>query len=263
MTFAVSAFYEFVALPGFAELRLPLLRLCKEHTIRGTILLAAEGINGTIAGDPGDVAGVLKILRGYPEFSGIDCTKSGAREMPFKRMKVRLKKEIVTLGIAGIDPTRAVGRYVAPEDWNALISDPDIVVIDARNAFEVAAGTFRGAVNPGTQCFGDFPEYARSKLAGQRDRKIALFCTGGIRCEKATSFLLQEGFAQVFHLKGGILKYLEVVPPEQSLWVGECFVFDERRGLGHGLSEISNVTDSCRSHQAAASRVHRKSSTQL
>ena len=239
MTFAVSSFYKFVALPNFTDLRAPILGLCKEHNIRGTILLAAEGINGTIAGAFDDLARVTELLRGYPEFSDIECKNSHAREMPFRRMKVRLKKEIVTLGAPAADPTRAVGRYVAPEDWNALISDPDVLVIDTRNAFEVAAGTFKGAVDPGIQSFGDFPDFARSKLGDMRGRKIAMFCTGGIRCEKATSFLLQEGFADVFHLKGGILKYLEAIPVERSLWIGECFVFDERQSLGHGLREAT------------------------
>ena len=232
---AVSAFYKFVALPDFADLRPLLLDAARHRGIRGTILLAPEGINGTIAGKPDDLASMMAFIRGLPAFADLESKESRADEMPFKRMKVRLKKEIVTMGVPGLDPTGTVGTYVAPEDWNALISDPDVLVIDTRNSFEFEAGTFANAVDPKTRSFGEFPAYVTRELADQKDRPIAMFCTGGIRCEKATSHLRQKGFEKVYHLKGGILKYLEVVPLEQSLWHGSCFVFDERGGLGHGL----------------------------
>ena len=238
----VAAFYKFVALPHFAELRKPLRELCNSHGIRGTILLAPEGINGTIAGPPEGMDHMLRNLRAIAEFSDLDSKHSFSAGMPFQRMKVRLKKEIVTLGVPGVDPTVLAGTYVTPHDWNALISDPQVLLIDTRNTFEVKAGSFSGAIDPGTKSFGEFPVFVREKLAGARQRKIALFCTGGIRCEKATSFLKQEGFAQVYHLKGGILKYLEKIPAAQSLWQGSCFVFDERKGLGHGL-EVNPPTD--------------------
>ena len=242
MSFEVSAFYMFVPLPHFAELRAPLRELCLENGIKGTILLASEGINGTIAGEPHSLRNVMAGIRSYPQFADLESKSSHAPDMPFQRMKVRLKKEIVTLGIEGVDPNLRIGRYVAPEDWNALIADPDVLVIDTRNGFEVAAGTFRRAIDPQTRSFGDFPSFVREKLSGEKHRRIAMFCTGGIRCEKATSFMLSEGFENVFHLKGGILKYLETVPAEQSLWQGGCFVFDERIALGHGLA-VSQKSD--------------------
>ena len=233
---AVSAFYKFVALADFAELRQPILDACRGLGIRGSILLAAEGINGTIAGEPQKLTQAMGFLRSLPPFANLESKESHADSMPFGKMKVRLKKEIVTMGVPGVDPNALVGSYIAPQDWNALISDPEVLVIDTRNHFEFEAGSFAGAVDPETRSFGDFPHYVETALANQKDRKIAMFCTGGIRCEKATSFLRQQGFAQVFHLKGGILKYLEEIPAEQSLWRGSCFVFDEREGLGHGLA---------------------------
>jgi UPF0176 protein len=232
---AVSAFYKFVRLPDVAALRPVLLAAAKDRRIRGTILLAPEGINGTIAGEPEALAAMMAFIRSLPDFADLESKESNADAMPFQRMKVRLKKEIVTMGVADVDPTASVGSYVAPEDWNALISDPNVLVIDTRNGFEVAAGTFRNAVDPGTKSFGDFPAFVERELTDSKDRPIAMFCTGGIRCEKATSYLRQRGFDKVYHLKGGILKYLEVIPREQSLWHGSCFVFDEREGLGHGL----------------------------
>ena len=232
----VSAFYKFVKLPQFAALRATLLDAARERQIRGTILLAAEGINGTIAGAPDDLASMMAFIRGLPEFADLESKESHAGTMPFKRMKVQLKKEIVTMGVTGLDPAHTVGTYVAPEDWNALISDPDVLVIDTRNSFEFAAGTFARAVDPKTRSFGEFPAYVQRELSDRKDRPVAMFCTGGIRCEKATSYLRQQGFGKVYHLKGGILKYLEVIPREQSLWQGSCFVFDEREGLGHGLA---------------------------
>jgi UPF0176 protein len=236
MRIAVSAFYKFTPLPGFTALRQPLLDTCRSNGIKGTILLAAEGINGTIAGEPGALARTMAFIRSMPEFADLESKESHAEDMPYQRMKVRLKKEIVTMGVPGVDPQRLVGSYVAPEDWNALISDPEVLVIDTRNGFEFAAGTFRGALDPGTRSFGEFPDYVARELAEHKTRKIAMFCTGGIRCEKATSYMRQQGFENVFHLKGGILKYLASVPPGQSLWQGSCFVFDEREGLGHGLA---------------------------
>ena len=236
MRIAVSAFYKFTPLPHVEALRASLLASCRADGIRGTILLAPEGINGTIAGEPDALARVMAFIRSLPDFADLESKESHAEDMPFQRMKVRLKKEIVTMGVPGIDPQRLVGSYVAPEDWNALISDPDVLVIDTRNGFEYEAGTFRGAVDPGTRSFGEFPAYVARELARDKTRRIAMFCTGGIRCEKATSYMRKQGFENVFHLKGGILKYLETIPPEQSLWQGSCFVFDEREGLGHGLS---------------------------
>ncbi len=235
MTLAVSAFYKFVSLADAAGLRAPIKAALEERGIKGTVLLAPEGVNGTLAGEAEALADAMRFLRALAPFADLESKESLAETMPFKRLKVRLKKEIVTLGIPGIDPNDQVGTYVAPQDWNALISDPDVLVIDTRNHFECEAGTFQGAVDPMTKSFGEFPDYVRRELAGSKDRPVAMFCTGGIRCEKATAFMLREGFSKVYHLKGGILKYLETVAPQDSLWRGSCFVFDEREGLGHGL----------------------------
>jgi UPF0176 protein len=232
----VTAFYKFAALPQFAELRAPLKALCFAEGVRGSILLAPEGVNGTIAGSQAGVAAVIDQLRALPGFADMGCRHSAAHAMPFGRMKVRLKKEIVTMGASGVDVTRRTGSFVRPEDWNALIADPDTLVIDTRNAFEHGYGSFRGAVNPHTERFGQFPDFVREALKDARQRKIAMFCTGGIRCEKASSFMLDEGFSQVFQLQGGILNYLERIPQADSLWQGQCFVFDEREALGHGLA---------------------------
>ncbi len=232
---AVSAFYKFATLPDFAALQAPLLDEARRLGIRGTILLAGEGINGTIAGPPESLAAMMAFIRAHAPFANLESKESAADGMPFKRMKVRLKKEIVTMGVQGVDPNHLVGAYVPPEEWNALISDPDVLVIDTRNSFEFQAGTFARAVDPETQSFGQFPAYVTRELAGQQDRKIAMFCTGGIRCEKATSYMRELGYRNVYHLKGGILKYLETIPPEKSLWQGKCFVFDERETLVHGL----------------------------
>jgi len=241
MSFKVAALYQFAALPDFRELREPLRAFCAGLGLKGSILLAAEGINGTVAGsDEGIDALVAELQRGAM-FGGrlnhLELKFSRAEAMPFGRMKVRLKKEIVTLGHPKADPTRQVGTYVDPLDWNALIASPDTLVIDTRNAFEVAIGTFEGALDPKIASFGQFKRFVTEELDPARHRKIAMFCTGGIRCEKASSLLLVEGFAEVYHLKGGILKYLEEVPEAESRWRGECFVFDERVALGHGLRE--------------------------
>lgn len=234
--FDVAAFYKFVPLPGFAGLQAPLRALCEENGVKGILLLAPEGINGTLAGPPAGLARVLAGIRSYPEFIDLQHKASHAETMPFLRLKVRLKAEIVTLGEPAVDPLERVGTYVEPQDWNALISDPEVILIDTRNHFEVELGTFRGAVDPRTTAFGEFPAFVREVLDPARHKKVAMFCTGGIRCEKASSFMLKEGFDAVFHLKGGILNYLEKVPQEQSLWQGGCFVFDERVAIGHGLS---------------------------
>lgn len=234
--FDVAAFYKFVPLPGFAGLQEPLRSLCAENGVKGVLLLAHEGINGTLAGSPAGLRAVLAGIRSYPEFADLTHKASHAKTMPFLRLKVRLKAEIVTLGEPDIDPTTRVGAYVEPRDWNALILDPDILLIDTRNHFEVEIGTFRGAIDPQTAKFSEFAAFVREKLDPARHTRIAMFCTGGIRCEKASSFMLKEGFGEVFHLKGGILNYLEKIPAEESLWQGGCFVFDERVAIGHGLS---------------------------
>ncbi|MCT7666995.1 rhodanese-related sulfurtransferase [Shinella kummerowiae] len=236
-TFLVAALYHFVSAPHFADLREPLQALCEDNGVRGTLLLAHEGINGTIAGPHAGIRTVLGYLRNQPEFAGLEHKESFAADMPFLRMKVRLKKEIVTMGVEDIDPTRSVGTYVAPEDWNALISDPDTIVIDTRNDYETAIGMFKGAVDPNTKTFREFPDWVRNNTGLHNKPKIAMYCTGGIRCEKATAFMKEEGFDEVYHLKGGILKYLEEVPAEDSLWEGACFVFDERVSVLHGLEE--------------------------
>lgn len=241
MTYAVAALYQFVALPDFRELREPLRELCAAHGLKGTLLLAHEGINGTIAGEAAALHTVIDQLQHGPLFGdrldNLELKFSCARAMPFQRLKIRLKKEIVTLGDPAADPTKQVGAYVDPAEWNALIAAPDVVVLDTRNRFEVAMGTFSGAVDPEIDSFGQFKDFVARKLDPARDRKIAMFCTGGIRCEKASSYLLAHGFTEVYHLKGGILKYLEATPQADSRWHGECFVFDERVALGHGLKE--------------------------
>ena len=241
MPFKVAAFYQFAALPDFREVREPLRAICAGLGLKGSVLLAHEGINGTVAGETEAIdafGGELQhgVLFGR-RLDNLELKFSHSAEMPFRRLKIRLKKEIVTLGDAKVDPTRRVGTYVDPSDWNALIAAPDTLVIDTRNAFEVAMGTFEGAVDPDIKSFGQFKEFAAQRLDPAKHRKIAMFCTGGIRCEKASAYLLARGFDEVYHLKGGILRYLEGVPEEQSRWRGECFVFDERVALGHGLRE--------------------------
>lgn len=236
MTLIVSALYHFTALPDFADHKPGLEAVCARAGVKGTILLASEGVNGTIAGSRVGIDTVLAHLRDLPGCAALEHKESSAETMPFLRMKVRLKNEIVTLGVEGIDPTSTVGTYVAPEDWNALIADPDVVVIDTRNDYEVGIGTFQGAVNPETKAFRDFPEWFAEFQKTNDKTKIAMFCTGGIRCEKSTAYLKSQGLEDVYHLKGGILKYLETVPIEQSKWDGECFVFDARVSVGHGLA---------------------------
>ena len=235
MSQVVVTFYKFVKLPDFAEKRDSLLSQCEAQGIKGTILLAAEGINGTIAGSRQAIDSVLSFLRSDPRLVDLEHKESYADSPPFDRMKVRLKKEIVTLGLPQIDPSDRVGTYVSPKEWNALISDPEVTIIDTRNDYEVSIGSFKGAQNPKTASFRQFPDYVRSDLDPSKHKKVALFCTGGIRCEKATSFMMAQGFQEVYHLKGGILKYLEEITPEESFWEGECFVFDQRVALREGL----------------------------
>jgi len=231
----VAAFYKFVSLPDFAQMQPPLLAFCQSQGIKGTILLAQEGINSTIAGSRTAIDALVEFLQADPRLTNWEYKESYTDIPPFQRMKVRLKAEIVTLGVPEVDPNVEVGTYISPQAWNDLILDPEVTVIDTRNDYEVAMGTFKRAENPHTDSFRDFPKYVDQHLDPKLHKKVALFCTGGIRCEKASAYMLAQGFAQVYHLKGGILKYLEEIPPEESLWSGECFVFDERVTVSHEL----------------------------
>ena len=236
MSVVVAALYKFVTLENYREMREPLLQVCVNADVKGSLLLAHEGINGTIAGPRDGIDTVLTYLRADARFADIETKESLDDEQPFLRMKVKLKKEIVTLGVDGIDPNCLVGQYVEPRDWNALISDPEVLVVDTRNDYEVEIGTFQHALNPNLQTFREFPQYVQ-RFDPSKHKKVAMFCTGGIRCEKASAFMLQQGFDEVYHLKGGILKYFEEVPAEQSLWQGECFVFDNRVAVNHQLQK--------------------------
>lgn len=240
--FVVAALYKFTPFEDAASLREPLLSLCKEQGVCGTLLLAAEGINGTIAGSRAGIDLVLGHIRNLPGCASIEWKESHATEMPFGRVKVRLKREIVTMGQPDVDPRTKVGAYIAAGDWNELISAPDVVVIDTRNDYEVGIGTFAGAIDPKIKSFREFPAWWRSNAKAFEGKRVAMFCTGGIRCEKSTNFLLSEGVNDVFHLKGGILKYLEDVPAQDSLWDGACFVFDQRVSVTHGLAEGNHDT---------------------
>ncbi len=235
MSLTIATFYKFVSIPDFRELQLPLQAHCQQHQIRGTILLAAEGINATISGPQFGIDATIAYLQTDPRLADLEVKYSQAADFPFERLKVRLKSEIVTLGQPDIHPSKWVGTYVEPYDWNDLIRDPEVTVIDTRNTYEVEIGTFEGARNPETRSFREFPEYVERELDPERHESVAMFCTGGIRCEKATSYLIARGFKEVYHLRGGILKYLETVPIAESLWQGECFVFDERVAVGHNL----------------------------
>ena len=235
--YVVCALYHFVRLPDYKALQQPLIRLMKAQGVKGTLLLAEEGINGTIAGTRAGIDAVLDFLRQDPRLAALDTKESFDDELPFYRTKVKLKKEIVTMGVEGIDPNRKVGTHVDPKDWNALISQPDVLLIDTRNDYEVQIGTFRNAVNPHTDTFREFPAYVKQHLDPQKHRKVAMFCTGGIRCEKSTAYLKEQGFDEVYHLKGGILNYLEKVAATDSLWQGECFVFDNRVSVNHSLEK--------------------------
>ena len=235
--FTVSTFYHFTRFDDPAALCPPMLSLCEHEGIKGTVLIAVEGINGTVAGPKQGIARLWQHIGALPGCSGFEHKESIAQSMPFKRMKVRLKKEIVTMGLPDVDPRAATGHYVEAAEWNALITSPDVAVIDTRNDYEVGIGSFEGAINPQTKTFREFPEWWTKNKHHFHNKKIAMFCTGGIRCEKSTNFLLGEGVEDVYHLKGGILKYLEQVPQAKSTWVGECFVFDNRVSVGHGLAE--------------------------
>ncbi|WP_454255824.1 oxygen-dependent tRNA uridine(34) hydroxylase TrhO [Pseudomonas sp. Marseille-Q8238] len=233
----VAALYKFVSLTDYVALREPLLQTLLDSGVKGTLLLAEEGINGTVSGTREAIDALLAWFALDPRLADIDHKESYCDEQPFYRTKVKLKKEIVTLGVPGVDPNRQVGTYVDPKDWNALISDPEVLLIDTRNDYEVAIGTFEGAIDPQTKSFREFPDYIKAHYDPSKHKKVAMFCTGGIRCEKASSYMLGEGFEEVFHLKGGILKYLEEVPQTESKWQGDCFVFDNRVTVRHDLSE--------------------------
>lgn len=241
MTYTVAALYHFASFSDHAALRQPLLDLCLEHGVRGTLLLAAEGVNGTIAGSENGITAVVDHIRALPGCDGLEVKYSTAQDMPFQRTKVRLKKEIVTMKVDGLDPAKHAGHYVQPQDWNAFIDDPDTVVIDTRNDFEIDYGTFDGAIDPKTRSFGEFPQWWDDHAEEFSGKRIAMFCTGGIRCEKSTAFLRSKGVEDVYHLKGGILNYLEKMPVDDTRWQGGCFVFDERVSIGHGLAELGDV----------------------
>lgn len=233
----VAALYRFAALPDFVALKDPLYQLMIEHEVRGTLLLAKEGINGTIAGSRQGIDRILDWLKSDPRFADLEAKESYVDTPPFYRTKVKLKKEIVTMGVEGIDPKDIVGTYVEPADWNALIADPEVLVLDTRNKYEVDIGSFENAINPETDSFRELPAYVEKHLDPVKHKKVAMFCTGGIRCEKSTAFLKRQGFNEVYHLKGGILKYLEEVPETESKWRGECFVFDNRVTVNHQLEK--------------------------
>jgi UPF0176 protein len=237
--YLTTAMYHFVKLPHFQNLQKPLLNFCISRSIKGTLLLADEGINGTLAGPEKFILELLYYLKNDPIFEGnfknLAHKESWSDKSPFYRMKVKLKKEIVTLGVPGVSPTKIVGKYVKPKDWNSIISDPEVILIDTRNDYEFEIGTFKNALNPKTRTFREFPDFVNSHLDPKKNKKIAMFCTGGIRCEKASSYMMSMGFNDVYHLEGGILKYLEEVKAEESLWQGECFVFDQRVAIKHGL----------------------------
>ena len=231
----VAALYKFVALPDYKDLQKPLQKVCFKNKIKGTILLAEEGINGTVAGTREAIDALCTFFQQDDRLHALEYKESFADKMPFYRMKVRLKKEIVTLGVPGVSPVKEVGQYLDPEDWNKLLDDPEVCVVDTRNDYEVEVGTFKNALNPDTKTFGEFPSYVKQHMDPKKQKKVAMFCTGGIRCEKSTSYMLEQGFEEVYHLKGGILKYLETIDQKDSKWEGECFVFDNRVSVKHGL----------------------------
>lgn len=233
----VCAMYKFVTLEDFEDMRQPILNTMIQNKVKGTLLIANEGINGTIAGTQEGITALLNYLKSDPRLADIDYKESYHDEMPFYRSKVKLKKEIVTLGVEDIDPNKVCGKHVKPKDWNELISDPDVLLVDTRNEYEIEIGTFKNAVNPHTDNFREFPEYVDENLDPKKQKKVAMFCTGGIRCEKSTALMLEKGFEEVYHLEGGILKYLEEVPKEETMWEGECFVFDSRVAVNHDLEK--------------------------
>ncbi|MDX1749798.1 MAG: rhodanese-related sulfurtransferase [Methylophaga sp.] len=233
----VCALYEFVTLDDYAAIKPSLLKFMLDHEVRGTLLLAQEGINGTVSGSRQSIDALLDYLRADSRLKDLSYKESYTDTPPFLRSRVKLKREIVTMGVEGIDPKQSVGTYIKPKDWNKLISDPEVLLVDTRNDYEVEVGTFKNAVNPHTESFREFPEYVKQHLDPQKHKKVAMFCTGGIRCEKSTAYLKEQGFEEVYHLEGGILKYLEDVPEQESLWEGECFVFDERVTVNHSLEK--------------------------
>jgi len=233
--YQIASFYKFVSLPDYLELQPHWLETCQTQALKGSILLAAEGLNATVAGKPQQIQALLHYLTADPRLQDLEIKYASARAQPFQRMKVRLKQEIVTLGQADINPNEATGTYVAPADWNDLIRQQDVLLLDTRNDYEIAIGSFAGAINPQTQSFREFPEYVQRELDPVQHKRVAMFCTGGIRCEKASAWMLKQGFETVYHLQGGILNYLESVPAAESLWQGECFVFDERVAVNHAL----------------------------
>lgn len=243
MSITVCALYKFVTLDNYQELRQPLLDVMLKHDIKGTLLLALEGINGTVSGSSENIQALLDWLNNDTRLAPISYKTSLHSDQPFYRTKVKLKKEIVTLGVEGIDPRKTVGTYVKPADWNTLISDPEVTVIDTRNDYEIEIGTFKNAINPNTESFREFPQYVKENLDPNKHKKVAMFCTGGIRCEKSTAYLKEQGFEEVYHLEGGILQYLEDVPQQDSLWEGDCFVFDNRVAVNHQLEK--SVYDQC------------------
>ncbi|MCE2596977.1 rhodanese-related sulfurtransferase [Motilimonas cestriensis] len=245
--YVVCALYKFVTLDDYQAIQTPLLDVMLQHDVRGTLLLAQEGINGTVAGSREGIDALLAWLKSDPRFADIGYKESLDDEQPFLRTKVKLKKEIVTMGVEGLDPKKVVGTYVKPQDWNALISDPEVLLVDTRNDYEISIGTFKNAVNPNTETFREFPQYVKENLDKTKHKKVAMFCTGGIRCEKSTAYLKEEGFEEVYHLEGGILKYLEEVPEAETLWQGECFVFDGRVAVNHNLEKGSyDQCNACR-----------------
>ncbi|WP_019612800.1 rhodanese-related sulfurtransferase [Psychromonas ossibalaenae] len=233
----VCALYRFVSLENYQEIQAPLLAIMQANDIKGTLLLASEGINGTVAGSREGIDNLINWLKSDPRLVKLTTKESYDLENPFYRTKVKLKKEIVTMGIEGIDPKKTVGTYVKPKDWNALISDPEVLLVDTRNDYEISIGTFENAVDPNTTNFREFPQYVKDNLDPEKHKKVAMFCTGGIRCEKSTAYLKEQGFDEVYHLEGGVLKYLEEVPEQETMWKGECFVFDNRVSVNHQLEK--------------------------
>lgn len=257
--YVVCALYKFVSLENFKDLQKPLHSFMEEHSIRGTLLLAHEGINGTVASTREGIDALLAWFKQDERLADVVYKESYDQEQPFNRTKVKLKKEIVTMGVEGIDPLQVVGSYVKPKDWNDLISDPEVVVVDTRNDYEIEIGTFKHALNPKTDTFREFPEYVEQNLDPEKHKKVAMFCTGGIRCEKSTAYLKEQGFDEVYHLEGGILKYLEEVPQEESLWEGECFVFDGRVAVDHQLNKGQySMCSACRLPITEADIQHEK-----
>lgn len=253
----IAALYQFAKLPDYKEMRQKLFDLCAPLGIKGTLLVAEEGINGTVCGSREGIDTLKAFLDSDGRFNNLEYKESFSDKQRFYRLKVRLKKEIVTLGVEGVSPTKKVGQYVEPEDWNKLISDPEVVVIDTRNDYEYNIGTFKGAINPNTDTFREFPAFAKQFLNPEKHKHVAMFCTGGIRCEKSTAYMLEEGFENVYHLKGGILKYIELIPEDESLWEGECFVFDQRVAVAHGLKQ--GTYTSCHACRIPLSEEDRKS----